>query len=497
MAHLSAAALGCVLRVIRGGERRTREVSSTRPTPTSRLARLAPAWGLHSCTLNVIQAMCVRATGERRPLTAKTVRLVPAWRCTAQRHLRSPCHTHIRCAARRARPVSQLAPVGAKGSHGIACKHRRPPPHTTSARRAAGVRVLQARQAGPRTRQPRPVPRRPGGGIQRQVCCSGLPGARTPRRAHPPPARQAPAPPPQAPPPGRQTRRPPHRRSPAARQHILVIPRDHIANVSTLRGADASLGAWATGGRRGAPWLQPLLTLTAAPAAWQGAPLRILPGGLAAVCMHPTCIAAAAGSGLRGGGGLHRTRRRACPHQPRNALFPAPGCAALRSPLQCSTCTTWGSACWRSSTQEGGGRRRARARAAAPRVHHPAPAAAPSSTASTSRHSGAWITCSEWRVAGRPGPAWHGTLHSERWRGRVRRSPRANPPAPHPACAPPCSLHCFELPHFWHRWFQYQLPLNWVTADELIDQLRRLPTAGPPAAGRAAASGRPPPPASS
>jgi len=304
MAHLSAAALGCVLRVIRGGERRTREVSSTRPTPTSRLARLAPAWGLHSCTLNVIQAMCVRATGERRPLTAKTVRLVPAWRCTAQRHLRSPCHTHIRCAARRARPVSQLAPVGAKGSHGIACKHRRPPPHTTSARRAAGVRVLQARQAGPRTRQPRPVPRRPGGGIQRQVCCSGLPGARTPRRAHPPPARQAPAPPPQAPPPGRQTRRPPHRRSPAARQHILVIPRDHIANVSTLRGADASLGAWATGGRRGAPWLQPLLTLTAAPAAWQGAPLRILPGGLAAVCMHPTCIAAAAGSGLRGGGGV-------------------------------------------------------------------------------------------------------------------------------------------------------------------------------------------------
>jgi hypothetical protein len=37
------------------------------------------------------------------------------------------------------------------------------------------------------------------------------------------------------------------------------------------------------------------------------------------------------------------------------------------------------------------------------------------------------------------------------------------------------SLHCFRLPHTWRRWVQYQHSLNWITADELLDVLARLP----------------------
>jgi hypothetical protein len=39
------------------------------------------------------------------------------------------------------------------------------------------------------------------------------------------------------------------------------------------------------------------------------------------------------------------------------------------------------------------------------------------------------------------------------------------------------SLHCFSLPHKWYRWVQYQSDLNWVTADNLLDQLVRMPSA--------------------
>eukprot|EP00879_Flechtneria_rotunda_P012820 GHRR01013386.1.p1 GENE.GHRR01013386.1~~GHRR01013386.1.p1 ORF type:complete len:188 (+),score=52.39 GHRR01013386.1:312-875(+) len=37
-------------------------------------------------------------------------------------------------------------------------------------------------------------------------------------------------------------------------------------------------------------------------------------------------------------------------------------------------------------------------------------------------------------------------------------------------------LHCFELPHKWYRWVQYQSSLNWITAEELNDKLARLPS---------------------
>jgi hypothetical protein len=39
-----------------------------------------------------------------------------------------------------------------------------------------------------------------------------------------------------------------------------------------------------------------------------------------------------------------------------------------------------------------------------------------------------------------------------------------------------CSLHCFQLPHLWYRWGQYQSSLNWITADELLDDLKRKPS---------------------
>lgn len=39
-----------------------------------------------------------------------------------------------------------------------------------------------------------------------------------------------------------------------------------------------------------------------------------------------------------------------------------------------------------------------------------------------------------------------------------------------------CSLHCFTLPHKWYRWVQYQSDINWVTAEDLIDKLSRMPS---------------------
>jgi hypothetical protein len=38
------------------------------------------------------------------------------------------------------------------------------------------------------------------------------------------------------------------------------------------------------------------------------------------------------------------------------------------------------------------------------------------------------------------------------------------------------SLHCFQLPHLWYRWGQYQSSLNWITAHELLDDLKRRPS---------------------
>ncbi|WIA38851.1 hypothetical protein OEZ86_002128 [Tetradesmus obliquus] len=37
-------------------------------------------------------------------------------------------------------------------------------------------------------------------------------------------------------------------------------------------------------------------------------------------------------------------------------------------------------------------------------------------------------------------------------------------------------LHCFQLPHLWYRWGQYQAGVNWVTGDQLLDELQRRPS---------------------
>jgi hypothetical protein len=38
------------------------------------------------------------------------------------------------------------------------------------------------------------------------------------------------------------------------------------------------------------------------------------------------------------------------------------------------------------------------------------------------------------------------------------------------------SLHCFQLPHLWYRWGQYQASINWVTAEQLLEELKRRPS---------------------
>lgn len=37
-------------------------------------------------------------------------------------------------------------------------------------------------------------------------------------------------------------------------------------------------------------------------------------------------------------------------------------------------------------------------------------------------------------------------------------------------------LHCFTLPLKWYRWIQYQSDINWITAEDLVDKLSRMPS---------------------